>query len=852
MTIEGPDAQRTDVPSLVTRLHDTVHQIDKDDLSGLAQMHQWCETLAGQSGCSGATGLEAIIQQAKTLANKLEALILGETEDPTATFAAITEAVSALASSPEGQCTESEHTSASSKDTTPSASSENEAGPTRAEMANAGDIATKLSNIFDEEPSSAETAETPEDVVPEPASSETSTLPAETPSAQTGDSSYEPVPLTIDPKEFDFVKGFVEEATEHIEAIEAALLDVEQCPEDAGKIDDLFRPFHTIKGMAGFLNLRDVNCLAHEAETLLDQGRKGQRQIDTILTDVIFDAVDILKVQVSLIATYMAKPEGDVVAQPPVTEMIGRLRDMVAGRAPSPKTETSPKAPEKVGEHLVAQGAVASEAVDAAVQAQKSKLSDKKVGEILVDMKVTTPRQVSQAIRAQKQEATGPQPGATSTSSQKPIGDQSVRIETAKLDALVDMVGELVIAQTQVIANPQVAASTKLTKDAGQVEKIVRDVQELAMAMRMVPIGPTFQKMSRLVRDVSRKAGKEVQLTISGDDTELDKNVIQQIGDPLMHMVRNAVDHGVETPDVRRSLKKKPVGYVHLAASHQGGNVVIEISDDGKGLDPNKLIAKGIERGIVQPGEELSEQQTFDLIFAPGFSMAEKITDISGRGVGMDVVKRNIEQLRGKVEIRSEKGRGSTFLIRLPLTLAIIDGMIIRVGTERLIIPTIAIEQSLRPTHDQITTVQHAGEVLNVRGQLIPLIQLGELFNLCGRIDPCEAMVVITQCDGKSVGLIAEELIGQQQVVIKSLGERFEGLLGIAGAAILGDGKVGLILEASGVAESHQARRQSSSKNRTNQLNDEEETQNVDPPATAVASEITNRSAAATAEPALT
>jgi len=313
--------------------------------------------------------------------------------------------------------------------------------------------------------------------------------------------------------------------------------------------------------------------------------------------------------------------------------------------------------------------------------------------------------------------------------------------------------------------------------------------------------------MARLVRDVSRKVGKNVQLTISGEDTDLDKNVIQQIGDPLVHMVRNAVDHGIETPEVRRAAGKPEAGQVHLAAFHEGGNIVIEIRDDGKGLDPKALIEKGIEKGVVQPGESLSDQQAYQLVFAPGFSMAKEVTGISGRGVGMDVVRRNIEQLRGKVEIASRRGEGSTFSIRLPLTLAIIDGMVLRVGTERFIIQTITVEQALRPRPEQITSVQHKGAVLNVRGRLIPLVQLGPLFRLGAPVDPCDAIVVIAQHAGGEIGLVVEELLGQQQVVIKSLGEQFAGLRGVSGAAILGDGRVGLILEMSGITAVHNASR---------------------------------------------
>jgi two-component system chemotaxis sensor kinase CheA len=323
------------------------------------------------------------------------------------------------------------------------------------------------------------------------------------------------------------------------------------------------------------------------------------------------------------------------------------------------------------------------------------------------------------------------------------------------------------------------------------------------MAMRMVPIGQTFQKMRRLVRDVAKKAGKQVELTITGEETELDKNVIQQISDPLVHMVRNAVDHGVESPEDRRRAGKPDAGQVLLNAFHQGDSIVIEVRDDGKGLDPERLRTKGIERGLIGPDDQLTRQQIFALILQPGFSTAEKVTDISGRGVGMDVVKRNVEQLRGKIDIESEPGRGSTFYIRLPLTLAIIDGMLVRVGRERMIIPTILIEQSLRPEPRQITTVQKRGAMLQVRGELCPLIQLGPLFGYSEPVDPCENLVVIVQCEAQKIALVLDELIGQQQVVIKTLGQRFKKVEGVSGAAILGDGRVGLILEPTGLLKLH-------------------------------------------------
>jgi two-component system, chemotaxis family, sensor kinase CheA len=786
-------AGKTQIQNLIDQLSATAARIDKDDLQALAQMQGWCEELANSAREDTARGVLA--EHACCLADDLAKLLLNEVSDANAAYAAIAEGLHRLSDMITG-----------AYEPNPTARLDLVGSP----GAGLGDqeVRAKLDKVFEDacEPGAASATPGPGSPPAEtrqtaaPASQSPASGPPTAAAAPSNEPRYQPEPLIVDPKELEFIKAFVEEAGEHIESIEAAVLEVEQQPTNLDKINDLFRPFHTIKGMAGFLHLRDVNCLTHEVETVLDQARKGKRPVTPGLIDLVFTVVDILKVQVAALGNYLADPNGQPVPQPPVVEMIQLLRDVVAGRVePDAQATPAPGGGGKLGENLVTQGATPRAVVDFALETQKAADKEKKVGEILMDLGAVTAKQVSQAIRAQT-------PPAETSTAAKAATDQSIRIDTAKLDALVDTVGELVIAQTLVQANGLILTDPRLSKDVDQVTKIIRDVQEVAMGMRMIPIGPTFQKMARLVRDVSRKANRQVNLTFSGEDTELDKNVIQQIGDPLIHMVRNAVDHGIEPPEARTAAGKPPIGQVHLHAGHQGGNIIIEVSDDGKGLDAEVLVAKGIEKGLVQPGEELTEQQAYALIMAPGFSTAKEVTDISGRGVGMDVVKRNIDQLRGKVDIASQKGKGTTFAIRLPLTLAIIDGMIIRLGEERFIIPTIVIEQSLRPQKDQITTVLHQGEVLNVRGRLIPLIQLGQMFGLTPRINPSDTMVVIAHCEETQIGLVVEELIGQQQVVIKTLGQQFERLKGISGAAILGDGRVGLILEMSGLASLHHTR----------------------------------------------
>jgi two-component system chemotaxis sensor kinase CheA len=722
------------------RICAALRKVGPTDLPELAELHSQCQALAEKTGAEGQSALH---DQCNQVAAALENIILGTVDDAAGVLGALADELAAAAGD--------------SANTTPPAEA--------VDALTSTDVAGQLEGMFDEPESAAPAPEAATDAsagVPDIGEPVSAAPAAPSPTADAGEAppDYVPEPLLVESKEIEFVAAFIEEAHEHLENIEAALLEVEQAPDDAEKINELFRPFHTIKGMAGFLNLRDVNCLTHEVETLLDQGRRGERVMSAGIIDTVFAVIDILKNQIAQIASYVSAPNDQPIPQPPVADMINRLRGIVAGRIDPDAGAPAGRAP------------AASQAAEAKDTEGTSAPAD-------------TP--------------------ASNTAVKANVVEQSVRIDTDKLDALVDMVGELVIAQTLITSSPVILNDPNLSKNAGQVSKIVRDVQEAAMAMRMVPIKSTFQKMARLVRDLSRKAGKNVELAISGEDTELDKNVIQQIGDPLVHMVRNAVDHGIETVEERVAAGKTPTGHVRLNAFHHSGNIVIEIRDDGKGLDPEKLKAKAIEKGIIEPDDELTDEQAYHLIFAAGFSTAAQITDISGRGVGMDVVRRNIEQLRGRVEISSEKGQGSVFSIQLPLTLAIIDGMLVRIAADRYIIPTPMIEQALRPRPEQVTTVQNRGEVLNVRGRLVPLIQVGQLFKYGPRINPTDAMVVMAHTDSGDIGLVVDELIGQQQVVIKALGERFQGLRWLSGAAILGDGKVGLILDPSGVRSAHES-----------------------------------------------
>jgi two-component system chemotaxis sensor kinase CheA len=355
------------------------------------------------------------------------------------------------------------------------------------------------------------------------------------------------------------------------------------------------------------------------------------------------------------------------------------------------------------------------------------------------------------------------------------------------------------LRQSQVIL---AAKDQKLERNLGQLAQITSGLQTTAMAMRMVPIKSTFQKMVRLIRDLSKNAGKQVQLEMTGEDTEIDRNVVDELYEPMVHMIRNSVDHGIELPEEREKAGKSRDGKIHLRAYHQGGHILVEITDDGRGLDKDRIIEKAKAGGLLTEDSKFTDSEIYNLIFQAGFSTAKQVTDVSGRGVGMDVVKKAIEKLRGRVEINTKPGQGSNFVISLPLTLAIIEGMLVRVGEERYIIPVFSVLESFRPTKEQYSTVEGKGEMILSRSRLIPMVRLDSIFKVKGdSADPWESLVVIVEHEGRQMGLLLDELLGKEEVVIKSMGAAMQNINGIAGGAIMGDGRVGLILDMAGIWE---------------------------------------------------
>ncbi len=553
---------------------------------------------------------------------------------------------------------------------------------------------------------------------------------------------------------------FHSEAVDHLQQIEAALLALDHQPDDPEALNSIFRSFHTIKGNAGFLGLMPMHTLAHEVESLLDLARNHKLRLNAAIITEILRSRDALQALTQQIARALEKghlPDQVV----PVAHLIAAVKQLAAnphatiapatGPAPVAMAEVPPPA-EEPGESVV------------------------------------VPMPVAPG------EASGPRPvGVT-----KAAASTTVRVNTEKLDSLMDVVGELVIVQSQLIESSRQGGegSSLLQRNVAQLARIAKELQHTAMSLRMIPIKPAFQKMERLARDLARDFDKKVAFATSGEDTELDRTVIEEIGDPLVHMVRNALDHGLETPADRVAAGKPETGTLHLKAYHQGGSIVIELQDDGRGIDPEKILAKARAQGLVAANATPSREETMNLIFLPGFSTAAKVTAVSGRGVGMDVVRRNIEKLRGKIEISSAVGHGSTFKVKLPLTMAIIDGLIVRVGGDRFILPSTSVQRALRPSREHISTIHGRGEVLDLRGKFVPVHRLHHRFGIPHEAEnPWEGIVVIVENGGRLSALLVDEMVSKQEVVIKNLGAFMQNVPGVSGGAILGDGNIALILD---------------------------------------------------------
>jgi len=577
------------------------------------------------------------------------------------------------------------------------------------------------------------------------------------------------------------VGDFILETREHLISIENDLLTLDREPSQPEALHSIFRSFHTVKGLAGFLEFDAVRSLAHEVETILDLARNQQLAITATVIDVVLESADYLKQEMNRLEAGLAGAAAGEAAA--VDALIVRVQSL---------NRTSVAAPQPVL-------AAPPEAVTDAVTGTATEAVTGAVPEAAPAAAPATPEPSPAAPGAQPPAAA---PAAVQASAEK----FSVRVDTQKLDHLLDMVGEMVIAQSMVRQDPELAGlrSPRVTRNLTQLSRVTDEVQKTAMAMRMMPVGQLFHRVARLVRDLSRKMNKPAGLELSGEDTQIDKTIVEELADPMMHMVRNSLDHGIEPVAARLAAGKSESARISLRATHQAGHILIEIEDDGRGLDRDKILAKARGRGLVGEGHTPSDNEVYNLIFEPGFSTAAAVTDVSGRGVGMDVVRRQVAKLRGRIDIHSEPGKGTVFQLKLPLTLAIIDGLVVGVGGERYIVPIFAVQEMFRPTPGMLSSVKGQGEMAMVRNRLLPVVRLHNRFSVTPRTqEASESLFVVAETGGRRFCLMVDEFIGKQEVVIKSLGEGMKNIPGVAGGAILGDGRVGLILDLEGVYGEH-------------------------------------------------
>ncbi|MEP7184802.1 MAG: chemotaxis protein CheA [Rhodanobacter sp.] len=656
-----------------------------------------------------------------------------------------------------------------------------------------------------------------------------------------------------------FHKTFFDESLEGLDAMEAALLQLDAGSSDGELVHTIFRAAHSIKGGAATFGFVDVAAFTHVAESLLEEVRSERKAVDAELIELLLRSVDCLRAMLD--RSSAGQPVGDAESEVLRVELVR----LVSGEQGEGTTAVGPQAaavngweivftalphllrtgndPIRIFRELQALGqldVVRVFIVDGAPEhlseidptscymgwalrlhgnvprADVDAVFDWLDGdcELVIKPVAEAPAAAAAVVAAsagasatplqrRSADARATQPGSESAPSASEGG--SIRVGIDKVDALINMMGELVITQSMLSdigEKFELSQLGRLREGLLHLERTTRELQESVMRIRMMPIGSVFNRFPRLVHDLERKLDKRVSLELHGEGTELDKTVLEKIGDPLVHLVRNAIDHGLESPAQRKAAGKSETGTLKLNAYHEGGNIVVQISDDGAGLNRAAIVAKAQQRGLIGDGQELSDAEVAELIFQPGFSTAAQATDLSGRGVGMDVVRRNVRDLGGSVGVRSVTGMGSTFTITLPLTLAIIDGLVTAVGEERYIVPLTSIVESLRLRADRVRKIAGGGEVFHFRDEYLPIIRLHQAFACAGAITEIErGIVVVIEQDARRVGLFVDDLLGQQQAVVKSLEAHYQRVQGISGATIVSDGSVALIVDVGGVVQ---------------------------------------------------
>lgn len=650
----------------------------------------------------------------------------------------------------------------------------------------------------------------------------------------------------------DFYQTFFDEADELLADMEQHLLGLDPQEPDSEQLNAIFRAAHSIKGGAGTFGFTVLQETTHILENILDGARRGEMQLSTNIINLFLETKDIMQEQLD---AYKTAQEPNAENFKYICEALRQLALEAKGIAPEPAkvadvvdiaaapaaaaglrlqlVDLKEKEPELMLEELGNLGTVSN-----VVKGTNSlEVTIDGVGKddivavlcfVLDESQIQFPEGAAAPAAAPAEpaavEAAAPVQTATVTDITPPAKREakraaapakvsessSIRVAVEKVDQLINLVGELVITQSMLAQRSgelDPVAHGDLLNSMGQLERNARDLQESVMSIRMMPMEYVFSRFPRLVRDLASKLGKEVELTLLGSSTELDKSLIERIIDPLTHLVRNSLDHGIETPEKRLASSKTAVGNLTLSAEHQGGNICIEVIDDGAGLNRERILAKALSSGLPV-SESMSDEEVGMLIFAPGFSTAEQVTDVSGRGVGMDVVKRNIQEMGGHVEISSKQGKGTTIRILLPLTLAILDGMSVRVADEVFILPLNAVMESLQPTAEELKPLAGGERVLEVRGEYLPLVELWNVFDVQNaKTDATQGIVVILQSAGRRYALLVDQLIGQHQVVVKNLESNYRKVPGISAATILGDGSVALIVDVSALQSLNREKR---------------------------------------------
>ncbi len=609
----------------------------------------------------------------------------------------------------------------------------------------------------------------------------------------------------------EILNDFLTESHEMLEVLDQRFVTLEADPGNTALLNEIFRAMHSMKGSAGFLGFTHLVDVAHRGENILNKLRQGDMAVSPRIISVILETVDVIK---ALMADIRESGTDTHVA---TAAIAATLDEILAGKSGAAAPATPPPAaapaagppvapPEPaptLGEILVTEGLASKDQVLDALNAQQHQPDPKTpLGEILLQAKAITERALDQALHKQEKQ---PKPAEE---------DATIRVETKRLDSVMNLVGELVLGRNRLIkigtqleqnheSDPQVRV---LSETLAQLNLVTTDLQLAVMKTRMLPIKKVFAKLPRMVRDLSQKLNKQVRLEMRGEETELDKSVADEIGDPLVHLVRNAIDHGIETPAERQAKGKPGEGQLTIAASQEGNSIVIRINDDGRGIPVDKIKAKALAKGLISEAElaTMEHREVLNLIFLPGFSTAEQVTDVSGRGVGMDVVRTNIRKINGSVDLESEAGKGSQIIIKLPLTIAIIQALMVEVEQSIFAIPLSTVIEAVRISRSDIKTI-NGREVLHLRDRVLPLIRLAQEFDIPTDADRERFYVVVAALGDRRVGVVVDELRSQEEVVIKSIWDYLETVKGVSGATITGEGKVVLILDTSELVQNARA-----------------------------------------------